>query len=52
MTADFCWFAISGFFFLRSEARLISTPPLPCRGQILGRNPDKSLKDFPSCYSQ
>jgi hypothetical protein len=22
------------------------------RGQILGRNPDRSLKSFPSCYSQ
>jgi hypothetical protein len=26
----------------------------PCltRGRILGRNPDKSLKSFPPCYSQ
>ncbi len=26
-------------------------PPPPTRGQILGRNWDKSLKSFPPCYS-
>jgi hypothetical protein len=40
-------------FSVLSVLTLLYHPtPAFSRGRILGRNPDKSLKNFPSCYSQ